>query len=150
MAPFLTSTGRTWRSSRESIAPLVELKRVQGADCWRFPWVSSPGSDFKYDFGAAFTDEQQRSGAEYYFRRSEEPLPQKEGLSAFALNDGVVLHTHSTYERGLEQLMDTYRMLDLVPVGRNETASGGAATTSTKESAASPRLAATDSTDGDL
>jgi predicted dithiol-disulfide oxidoreductase (DUF899 family) len=83
----------------------VELKRVQGADGWRFPWVSSLGSDFKYDFGAAFTEEQQRSGAEYNFRHSEEPLPQKEGLSAFALNDGVVFHTYSTYERGVEQLM---------------------------------------------
>jgi predicted dithiol-disulfide oxidoreductase (DUF899 family) len=42
-------------------------------------------------------------------------------MSAFALGDGVVYHTYSTYERGVEQLMGTYRMLDLAPLGRNET-----------------------------
>jgi predicted dithiol-disulfide oxidoreductase (DUF899 family) len=87
---------------------------------WRFPWVSSVGSDFKYDFGAAFTEEQQRNGAEYNFRHWEHPLPQKEGMSAFAIKDGVVHHTYSTYERGVEQLMGTYRILDLAPLGRNE------------------------------
>ena len=44
----------------ESIAPLEELRRYKQRMGWRFPWVSSLGSDFKYDFGAAFTDEQQR------------------------------------------------------------------------------------------
>ena len=34
---------------------------------WSFPWVSSVGSDFKFDFGAAFTEEQQRNGADYNF-----------------------------------------------------------------------------------
>jgi len=87
---------------------------------WRFPWVSSLGSEFKYDFGAAFTEEQQRNGAEYNFRRVDHPAPQREGMSAFALSDGVVHHTYSTYDRGTEQLMGTYRMLDLAPLGRNE------------------------------
>jgi predicted dithiol-disulfide oxidoreductase (DUF899 family) len=87
---------------------------------WRFPWVSSLGSDFKYDFGAAFTEEQQRNGADYNFRHWDQPLPQKEGMSAFAILDGVVQHTYSTYERGVEQLMGTYRYLDLAPLGRNE------------------------------
>ena len=41
-------------------------------------------------------------------------------MSAFALEGGVVHHTYSTYERGVEQLMGTYRMLDLAPLGRNE------------------------------
>jgi predicted dithiol-disulfide oxidoreductase (DUF899 family) len=41
-------------------------------------------------------------------------------MSAFALNDGVVHYTYSTYDRGVEQLMGTYRMLDLMPLGRNE------------------------------
>jgi len=43
----------------ESIAPLDELNRYKHRMDWRFPWVSSLGSDFKYDFGAAFTNEQQ-------------------------------------------------------------------------------------------
>jgi predicted dithiol-disulfide oxidoreductase (DUF899 family) len=104
----------------ESIAPLEELRAYQERMAWRFPWVSSLGSDFKYDFGAAFTEEQQRNGADYNFRHWDQPLPQKEGMSAFALLDGVVHHTYSTYERGVEQLMGTYRMLDLAPLGRDE------------------------------
>jgi predicted dithiol-disulfide oxidoreductase (DUF899 family) len=104
----------------ESIAPLEELQAYKERMGWRFPWVSSLGSDFRYDFGAAFTEEQQRSGAEYNFWHWDDPEPQKEGLSAFALKDGVVHHTYSTYARGVEQLMGTYRILDLAPLGRNE------------------------------
>jgi predicted dithiol-disulfide oxidoreductase (DUF899 family) len=104
----------------ESIAPLEELHPYKERMGWRFSWVSSLGSDFKYDFGAAFTEEQQRNGAEYNFRHVDEPFPQREGMSAFALEDRVVHHTYSTYDRGVEQLMGTYRMLDLAPLGRNE------------------------------
>ena len=104
----------------ESIAPLEELYPYKERMGWRFPWVSSLGSEFKYDFGAAFTDEQQRNGAEYNFRDVDTVAPQREGMSAFALEDGVVYHTYSIYDRGVEQLMGTYRMLDLAPLGRNE------------------------------
>jgi predicted dithiol-disulfide oxidoreductase (DUF899 family) len=104
----------------ESIAPLQELRPYKERMGWRFPWVSSLGSNFKYDFGVAFTDEQQRNGAEYNFRHVDRVAPQREGMSAFALNDGVVYHSYSTYDRGTEQLMGTYRMLDLAPLGRNE------------------------------
>jgi predicted dithiol-disulfide oxidoreductase (DUF899 family) len=104
----------------ESIAPLAELRNYKQRMGWRFPWVSSLGSDFKYDFGAAFTHEQQQNGAEYNFRHIEDPGEQAPGMSAFALADGVVYHTYSTYGRGVEQLMGTYRYLDLAPLGRNE------------------------------
>ena len=104
----------------ESIAPLDQLDAYAKRMGWNFPWVSSLGSDFKYDFGAAFTEEQQRTGAEYNFRHVDEPAPQREGLSAFALKDGVVHHTYSTYARGVEQLMGTYHLLDPAPLGRNE------------------------------
>jgi predicted dithiol-disulfide oxidoreductase (DUF899 family) len=104
----------------ESIAPLEHLHAYAERMGWKFPWVSSLGSDFKYDFGAAFTEEQQREGAEYNFRRVDQPLPQREGMSVFALEDGVVHHTYSTYNRGVEQLMGTLRILDLAPLGRNE------------------------------
>jgi predicted dithiol-disulfide oxidoreductase (DUF899 family) len=104
----------------ESIAPLDRLEAYAERMGWNFPWVSSLGSDFKYDFGAAFTEEQQRGGAEYNFRRVDHPLPQREGMSAFAIDDGVVHRTYSTYDRGVEQLMGTYRYLDLAPLGRNE------------------------------
>jgi predicted dithiol-disulfide oxidoreductase (DUF899 family) len=112
--------GRDVTLVAESIAPLKELRRYKQRMGWRFPWVSSLGSDFKYDFGAAFTDDQQRSGAEYNFRHSDDPGEQAPGLSAFVLADGVVYHTYSTYARGLEQLVGTYRFLDLAPIGRDE------------------------------
>ena len=104
----------------ESIAPLEELRPYKERMGWQFPWVSSLGSDFKYDFGAAFTEAQQRAGAEYNFRHTDDPGEQAPGMSAFALQEGVVHHTYSTYGRGVEQLMGTYRMLDLTPIGRDE------------------------------
>jgi predicted dithiol-disulfide oxidoreductase (DUF899 family) len=106
----------------ESIAPLEELREYKQQMGWRFPWVSSLGSDFKYDFGVAFTQEQQRSGADYNYQHVDEAEPQKEGMSVFALQDGAVYHTYSTYARGTEALMGTYRFLDLAPWGRNEDA----------------------------
>jgi predicted dithiol-disulfide oxidoreductase (DUF899 family) len=104
----------------ESIAPLERLQAYQERMGWGFPWVSSLGSDFKFDFGAAFTEDQQKNGADYNFTHVDEPVPQREGLSAFAIQDGVVHHTYSTYARGVEALMGTYRFLDLAPAGRNE------------------------------
>ncbi len=104
----------------ESIAPLQALQAYAARMGWKFPWVSSLGSDFKYDFGAAFTEEQRKNGANYNFRHVDAPPPQREGMSVFALQDGVVHHTYSTYARGVEQLMGTYAYLDVAPLGRNE------------------------------
>src|SRR5215475_13997614 len=104
----------------ESIAPLERLQEYAARMDWAFPWVSSLGSDFRYDFGAAFTDEQQRKGADYNFEHVDQPPPQREGMTAFAMHDGVVYHTYSTYARGVEQLMATFRYLDVAPLGRNE------------------------------
>ena len=113
-------SGRDVALVAESIAPLDALQAYAARMGWRFPWVSSLGSDFKYDFGAAFTEEQRRSGADYNFVHVDGPPPQREGMSVFALDDGVVHHTYSTYARGVEQLMGTYAYLDLAPLGRNE------------------------------
>jgi predicted dithiol-disulfide oxidoreductase (DUF899 family) len=104
----------------ESIAPLEELRAYKERMGWEFAWVSSLGSDFKYDLGAAFTEDQRRDGAEYNFAPINEPPPQLPGMSAFALQDGVVHHAYSTYGRGVEQLMGTYRYLDVAPLGRQE------------------------------
>ena len=103
-----------------SIAPLDKLLDYRRQMGWRFPWVSSDGSDFNYDFGVAFTEEEQTGGAEYNFKHVDTIQPQREGMSAFALRDGVVHHTYSTYARGVEALMGTYQALDLAPLGRNE------------------------------
>ena len=104
----------------ESIAPLDSLQAYAMRMGWRFPWVSSLGSDFRYDFGAAFTEDQQKNGAVYNFRHEDEVAPQREGMSAFVLQDGVVHHTYSTYARGVEQLIGTYALLDMSPRGRDE------------------------------
>jgi predicted dithiol-disulfide oxidoreductase (DUF899 family) len=104
----------------ESIAPLDRLQAYAARMGWRFPWVSSLGSDFRYDFGAAFTEEEQTGGAVYNFKRVDQAEPQREGISAFAHDDGTVHHTYSTYARGVEELMGTFRYLDLSPLGRNE------------------------------
>ncbi len=107
-----------------SRAPLEALQAYKRRMGWSFPWVSSLRSDFNFDFGVSFGQEQQANGAVYNFRpvgddvryHSEE-LP---GLSAFALEDGVVYHTYSCYARGLDVLSGAYQLLDRAPKGRDE------------------------------
>jgi predicted dithiol-disulfide oxidoreductase (DUF899 family) len=118
--PHLNGHGVTLLAA--SIAPLDKLQTYRERMGWHFPWVSSLGSDFNYDFGVAFTDEQRKDGAEYNFRHVDEPAPQREGMSAFALEDGVVHHTYSTYDRGVEAMMGTFQFLDRAPAGRNDDA----------------------------
>ena len=128
-----------------SLAPLEKLQAYKRRMGWQFPWASSVASDFNYDFGVSFTEEQQRSGADYNFQSfpTMEPLfglktgpiaeqavatgtdpagymRQGPGMSAFALGDGAVYHTYSAYARGLDALMGFYPWLDRAPKGRNE------------------------------
>jgi predicted dithiol-disulfide oxidoreductase (DUF899 family) len=103
-----------------SIAPLDKLNAYKQRMGWKFPWVSSLGSDFNYDFGVAFTEEQQKNGADYNYRSIDDPGEQLPGMSVFALDDGAVFHTYSVYGRGVEELMGTYRLLDFSPRGRDE------------------------------
>jgi predicted dithiol-disulfide oxidoreductase (DUF899 family) len=126
-----------WVVSR---APLEKLQAYKQRMGWSFPWASSFGSDFNYDFGVAFTEEQQRSGVvEYNFRAMDTKSELSDsdtlavfgtdaatvtreapGMSAFALEDGVVYHTYSAYIRGLDGLWGMYQWLDRAPRGRNE------------------------------
>ena len=127
--------------SRAPIGTIQAYKRRMG---WTFEWASSAGSDFNYDFNTSLTEEQQRSGAASYNYRErgvlapadpDGPLAQMAsscgvdvpaytreapGMSAFALEDGVVFHTYSTYARGLDALWGMYQWLDRAPKGRNE------------------------------
>jgi predicted dithiol-disulfide oxidoreductase (DUF899 family) len=123
-----------------SRAPLAKLQAYKRRMGWSFPWASSFGSDFNYDLQVSFTEEQQRSGVvEYNFRamdtRSDLGDEQARlvvgtdaatytreapGMSAFALEDGVVYHTYSAYIRGLDGLWGMYQWLDRAPRGRNE------------------------------
>ena len=125
--------------SRAPIASLQAYKRRMG---WMFTWASSLNSDFNYDFNTSFTEEQQRSGSIEYNYNTLGTIPDSEGLrkfaamagtdvptytreapgmSAFALSDGVIYHTYSTYARGLDALWGMYQWLDRAPYGRNET-----------------------------
>jgi len=110
--------------SRAPIEKLIAYKQRMG---WSFPWVSSLGSDFNFDFGVSFTEETVALGAEYNFRRLEgaqlDPrmLPYEgHGLSVFALDSGVVYHTYSAYARGTDALWGMWQWLDRAPLGRNE------------------------------
>ena len=123
--------------SAVSRAPLAKLQAYKQRMGWSFSWASSFDSDFNYDFQAAHTEEQQRSGVFYNFRpwdrgppsEGESPVGtdwatymlQSPGMSAFALEDGVVYHTYSAYARGLDGLWGMYQWLDRAPLGRNET-----------------------------
>ncbi len=105
-----------------SRAPLEKLDAYKRRMGWSFPWVSSYGTKFNRDF-SLFTDEQRRSGTGYNFgtpRRADLSLEDEElmGLSAFALSDGVVYHTYSTYDRGTDVLNGTWQLLDRAPRGR--------------------------------
>jgi predicted dithiol-disulfide oxidoreductase (DUF899 family) len=130
-----------WAVSRAPLPKLQAYKRRMG---WSFPWASSFGSDFNADFNVWFSEEQQRQGGiEYNYRRSTWQLPddnapvarvaamcgtdaatftrERPGMSAFALEGGVLYHTYSTYARGLDGLWGMYQWLDRAPQGRNET-----------------------------
>jgi len=104
-----------------SRAPLPMLEAFKRRMGWRFRWVSSYGSDFNYDFGVSFTDEQRASGVlPYNYGTIEFTGAEKQGASVFAKDGDDVFHTYSTYGRGVEALMGTYSYLDLVPKGRDE------------------------------
>jgi len=104
-----------------SRAPLADIERFRERMGWRFRWVSSNGTDFNRDFGVTFSaDEIERGETNYNFGGSTkgQEMP---GVSVFYKDDaGQVFHTYSTYGRGVEVMMHTYRLLDLTPKGRDE------------------------------
>jgi predicted dithiol-disulfide oxidoreductase (DUF899 family) len=130
-----------------SRAPLAKLQAYKKRMGWTFPWASSNGSDFNYDFNISVTEQEQKAGTiEYNFERGghamdesakwPEPVVQfaatcgtdaptytrdRPGMSTFAIEDGVVYHAYSTYARGLDGLWGAYQWLDRAPYGRNET-----------------------------
>jgi predicted dithiol-disulfide oxidoreductase (DUF899 family) len=131
-----------------SRAPQATLRAYKERMGWTFPWATAlPGEDdFNADFNVWFSEAQQRAGGIEYNYRREPPMPmpvrggtgpaalqaastgtdlatytrERPGLSAFALEDGVVYHTYSTYARGLDALWGMYPWLDRAPKGRNE------------------------------
>jgi predicted dithiol-disulfide oxidoreductase (DUF899 family) len=106
-----------------SRATIAEIERFRRRMNWQFRWVSSYGTDFNYDFGVSFTPEERAKGKiDYNFGDWQLVGEEWPGVSVFAKDDaGNVFHTYSTYGRGVEVMMGTYRMLDLTPKGRDET-----------------------------
>ena len=130
-----------------SRAPLAKLQAYKRRMGWTFPWASSSGNTFNYDFHVTHTKEEWEAGAvEYNFRSMDLRMPvsgendpfitqltasvgtdwptyrqEGPGMSAFVLEDGVVYHTYSAYERGVDGLWGMYQWLDRTPKGRNET-----------------------------
>ena len=128
-----------------SRAPLAKLLAYRNRMGWTFPWASSHGGAFNFDFNVAFTEEQENAGAvEYNYARGSHamdrtPVPppvqlfaascgvdaaiyrrDRPGMSAFVCEGGEVYHTYSTYARGLDALWGAYQWLDRAPRGRNE------------------------------
>lgn len=105
-----------------SRAPLADIERFRRRMGWQFTWVSSFGTDFNVDFGVSFTPEQHATGeVDYNYKKQPFPLQEAPGISVFHRNAaGEVFHTYSTYGRGVELMMGTYELLDIVPKGRDE------------------------------
>lgn len=105
-----------------SHAPLAEFAPFKARMGWAFNWVSSHGSDFNRDYHVSFTSEELAQGKVYYnYALTEFPVEEAPGLSVFArTKSGEVYHTYSTFSRGLEPLIGTYALLDLLPKGRDE------------------------------
>jgi predicted dithiol-disulfide oxidoreductase (DUF899 family) len=103
-------------------ASIDEIEAVRKRMGWRFPWVSSYNSDFNYDFNVSFKPEQIASGRAFYnYEYTDRVLEDLSGDSVFFKDDaGQIFHTYSTFSRGGEEFLGTYRYLDVTPKGRDE------------------------------
>jgi predicted dithiol-disulfide oxidoreductase (DUF899 family) len=105
-----------------SHAPLSEILPFKQRMGWDITWVSSHGTGFNQDFHVSFTEEEiERGGVDYNYGKMDFPQTEAPGISVFARDAaGDVYHTYSTFGRGVEVVMTTYDLLDLVPKGRDE------------------------------
>src|SRR5450755_5122038 len=115
-----------------SRATLSQIEAYKSANGWTFPWYSSYGSDFNYDFHA--TLDETVAPLEYNYKNKAEleavgsvMLPDESGepveapgLSFFLRDGEAVFHTYSTYSRGTEMIGGAYFFLDLTALGRQE------------------------------
>lgn len=104
-----------------SRAPLTEIEAFKKRMGWNFKWVSSSASDFNFDFGVSFTEEEKRSGqVTYNYAERSYMSDEMPGASFFYRRDKDVFYTYSAYGRGIDILNVAYNWLDLVPKGRDE------------------------------
>jgi len=106
-----------------SRAPLDEILPFKKRMGWTFPWFSSFGSEFNYDFGVSYRRENLDSDLVLHnFSMQKLGFEEQTGLSVFTRGeDGEIYRTYSSYERGVDMLIGAYNFLDLTPKGRNET-----------------------------
>ncbi|QIS19587.1 DUF899 domain-containing protein [Nocardia terpenica] len=112
-----------------SRAPYPKVRALRDAKGWRFPWYSSYGSDFNYDFHVTLDPAVQP--ANYNFRDADELAAtgfewmldfsgEQPGISCFLRDGDEAFHTYSTFGRGVEVMMPGLRLLDLTALGRQE------------------------------
>jgi predicted dithiol-disulfide oxidoreductase (DUF899 family) len=104
-----------------SQAPYAAIAAYKQRMGWTFPWYSSAGSDFNYDYHVSFKPEQLKNGkVEYNYTQFPFSLSEAPGISVFFKDGDMLYHTYSTYTRGLDMLNVAYHYMDLVPKGRDE------------------------------
>src|SRR5260370_4368223 len=110
-----------------SRAPWPEIEAFRKRMGWRVKWVSSHGSDFNYDFHVSFSADEMSNGEGYYnYERRQIQIDELSGRSVFYKDaTGDVFHTYLSFWRGGEDVLGTYRLLDIVPKGRDETGPNG-------------------------
>jgi predicted dithiol-disulfide oxidoreductase (DUF899 family) len=112
-----------------SRAPLDKIQRYKSAKGWTFPWYSSFGNDFNYDFHV--TIDASVAPVMWNYRTLEElekhdmgwlgaGSSEQPGYSMFLRDGDVIFHTYSVYARGAETLGGSYYFLDLTALGRQE------------------------------
>jgi len=103
--------------SRAPVAKIEQYKKRMG---WDFPWYSSFGTDFNWDFNVSL-DEAVVKPVIYNYKPMEKPFKgEHTGLSVFYKQGNNLFHTYSTYARGLDGLLVTNHLLDLTPLGRQD------------------------------
>ncbi|MGF1611675.1 MAG: DUF899 domain-containing protein [Kiloniellales bacterium] len=106
-----------------SRAPFAKIDAYRKRMGWSFPWVSSHGSDFNFDYHVSFTKDELASGKVRYNYGLVEGCDELPGLSVFYKNEnGELFHSYSCYGRGIDMVNGAYQFLDLVPKGRDEDA----------------------------
>jgi predicted dithiol-disulfide oxidoreductase (DUF899 family) len=107
-----------------SRAPLAKIQAFKKRMGWGFKWVSSAKTDFNYDLGASFREEELKRGPVVYnYAKTDMKHADREGMSVFYKNaKGGLFHTYSSYARGIDFLNTAYNYLDLAPKGRDEDA----------------------------
>jgi predicted dithiol-disulfide oxidoreductase (DUF899 family) len=135
MADDLSEGARAHLASRDtafaavSRAPYPKLATYRQTRGWTFPWYSSYGSDFNYDFHVSL-DPTLRPN-QYNFRSANELaaagqawlsdyVGEQPGISTFLREGNEIFHTYATYGRGIEVMMHAYRLLDITALGRHE------------------------------